>query len=59
VFSFHLLPHQFGVLVRGGCEVLVHGIQVVLDVHLDWVVLQVQVMNIFNIILFKALFQKL
>jgi hypothetical protein len=34
-FFFQLLPHQFGVVVKGGCEVLVHGIQAVLDVHLD------------------------
>jgi hypothetical protein len=40
----------------GGCKVLVHGIQVVSDVHFDEVVLQMHVMNIFNTILFKAMF---
>jgi hypothetical protein len=26
VFSFHLSPHQFGVVIRGGCKAMVHGI---------------------------------
>jgi hypothetical protein len=32
-FSTHLLPHQFGMVVLGGCEVVVHNVQVVLDIH--------------------------
>jgi hypothetical protein len=44
------------VAVKGGCEVMAHGIQVILDVHLDWVVLQVDVVNIFHSILCKAIF---
>jgi hypothetical protein len=51
-----LLPHQFGVVIKGGCEVMVHGIQVILNVHLDWVVLQVDVVNAFHSILRKAVF---
>jgi hypothetical protein len=35
---------------------MVHDIQGVLDVHLDWVVLQVDVVNIFNSILHKVIF---
>jgi hypothetical protein len=31
VFKFQLLVHQFGVAIRGGCEVVVHGIQTILD----------------------------
>jgi hypothetical protein len=38
VFSSHLLLHQFGMVVRGGCEAMVYGFQVALDVHLNWVV---------------------
>jgi hypothetical protein len=59
MFFFHLLPHQFGGAVTGGCKVVVHGIQAVLDVHPNWVVLQVNVMNIFNTILHETIFQKL
>jgi hypothetical protein len=59
VFSFHLSFHQFGVVIKGRCEVVVHIIRVVLNVHPDWVVLQVDVVNIFNFMLHKAIFQKL
>ncbi len=59
VLFFHLSLHQFGVIVSDGCEVVVHGIRIVLDVHPDWVLLQVDVTNAFNIILCKAIFQKL
>jgi len=52
----HLLLRQFGVVVKGGCEVMVHGIQAILSVHLDWVVLQVDVVNAFHSILCKAVF---
>jgi hypothetical protein len=38
-FIIHLSPHQFGVAIRGGYEGIVHGIQVTLDVHPNWVVL--------------------
>jgi hypothetical protein len=31
MFFSQLLAHQFGVAVRGGCEVVVHGIQTTLD----------------------------
>jgi hypothetical protein len=48
VFSFHLLLHLFGVVVRGECEVVVYGIQASLVVHLHWVVLQVDVEKPFN-----------
>ncbi len=39
VFAIHLSPHQFGVTIRGGYEVMVHGIHATLDVHSNWVVL--------------------
>jgi hypothetical protein len=35
VISSHLLPHQFGVNVRGGYEVVVHNICTALNVHFD------------------------
>ncbi len=42
--------------VRGGYKVVVHNIRTILDIHLDWVVFKVDVMNAFNTILCKAIF---
>ncbi len=38
---------------------MVHDIRVVLDVHIDWVVLQVDIVNAFNIISRRSIFLKL
>jgi len=37
-------PHQFGMAIKGGYKVVVHNIQIVLDVHIDWMVFKVDVM---------------
>jgi regulator of sigma D len=58
VLVSHLSSYHFGVVVRKGCEVMIHNIQATLDAHLDWVVLQVNIINIFNTILHKAIFLK-
>jgi hypothetical protein len=58
-FSFHLSFHQFCVVIKDGHEVMVHGNRATLDVHLRWVVLQVDVENAFNSVSCKAIFQKL
>jgi hypothetical protein len=42
-FAKHFSPHQFGVATSSRCETMVHGARVVLDLHLEWVVLQVDV----------------
>jgi hypothetical protein len=44
----HFNPHQFGVVTCGKCEIMVCGIEAMLDLHLDWVVLQMDVRNAFN-----------
>jgi hypothetical protein len=59
VLFFHLSLHQFSVTISDGCETMVHGIQTTLDVQPNWVVLQVDVTNVFKTILCKAIFQKL
>ncbi len=51
IFSTHLLFHQFGMEVRGECEAMVHGVQVVLNFYPNWVVLHVNFTNIFNTLL--------
>jgi hypothetical protein len=38
---------------------MVHDIQVALDVHFNYVVLQMDVVNAFNIISHKAIFEEL
>ncbi len=55
VFFFHMSPHQFGMAIKGGYKVVVHNIQIVLDVHIDWMVFKVDVMNGFYTILCKFL----
>jgi hypothetical protein len=30
-FTKHINLHQFGVAIRGGCEIIVHGVQAMLD----------------------------
>jgi hypothetical protein len=34
--------------IIGGSKAMVHVIQVILDVHPNWVVLQIDVINVFN-----------
>jgi hypothetical protein len=38
-FAFHLSPHQFGVAIKGGYEVMMQGIHATLNVHPNWVAL--------------------
>jgi hypothetical protein len=33
------LLHQFNMVVKGGYKVVIHGIQIALSVHPNWVVL--------------------
>jgi hypothetical protein len=49
VFFIHLSPHQFGVAIKGGCEMVVYDVWVILDIHLNQVVIHVDVANIFII----------
>jgi regulator of sigma D len=58
VLVSHLSPYHFKVVIRKGCEVMIHNIQATLDAHLDWVVLQVNIINTFDIILHKTIFLK-
>jgi hypothetical protein len=59
MLSSHLLPHQFGEAIKGGCKAVIHDIQAALNVHPNWMVLQINVVNIFNAILHETIFQKL
>ncbi|KAL2612792.1 hypothetical protein R1flu_024484 [Riccia fluitans] len=55
----HFSPLQFGVATRGGCETIIHGLRATLDLHPDWVVLQVDIQNAFNTISREVLFHEL
>jgi hypothetical protein len=48
ILADHFNPHQFGVATYGGCEIMVHDVQAMLDLHPHWVVLQVDVHTTFN-----------
>jgi hypothetical protein len=58
-FQKHLSPHQFGVSTPKGYEAIPFNIQALFDLHPDWVVIQINVNNIFNsvfqIVIFKEL----
>ncbi|KAL2649469.1 hypothetical protein R1flu_017597 [Riccia fluitans] len=55
----HFSPLQFGVAMREGCETIIHGLRAILDLHPDWVALQVDIQNAFNTISQEALFHEL
>ncbi len=52
-------PHEFGVVTKGGCEIIIHGIRSNLDFHLNWVVFQLDMTNAFNLVLRRVIFQEL
>jgi hypothetical protein len=45
----HFSPHQFGVMISGGCETMVHDVRMMLNLHSYWAVLHVDVYNVFNL----------
>ncbi|KAL2653584.1 hypothetical protein R1flu_021712 [Riccia fluitans] len=55
----HFSPLKFGVATHGGCETIIHGLRATLDLHPDWVVLQVDIQNAFNTVYWEALFCEL
>jgi hypothetical protein len=58
-FVTHFSPHQFGVAITGGFEIIIHNIMCTLDLHLDWVVFQLDMANTFNLMSRKVIFQGL
>ncbi len=42
-FVKHFSLYQFGVVMLNRCEIMVHGVKIMLDLHSEWVVLQVDV----------------
>ncbi len=58
-FATHFSPHQFRVVTKGSYEVVIHDIRCTLDLHPNWVVLQLDMANAFNLVSRKAIFQEL
>jgi hypothetical protein len=42
-----------------GVKIMVHGVQAMLNLHPNWLVLQVDVYNIFNLVSQLTIFQEL
>jgi hypothetical protein len=38
-FVKHFSQHKFGVATLGKCEIIDHGVKIMLDLHPEWVVL--------------------
>ncbi len=55
----HLSLDQFGVLTYGKCEMVVHDIRAMLNLHPDWVGLRVDIHNAFNSVSWSTIFQEL
>jgi hypothetical protein len=59
LFQKHLSPHQFGISTLGACETILFGIRALFNLHLDWILMQVDVETVFNsvsrIVIFKEL----
>ncbi|KAL2653572.1 hypothetical protein R1flu_021700 [Riccia fluitans] len=55
----HFSPLQFGIAMLGGCETIIHGLRATLDLHPDWIVLQVDIQSAFNTVSREALFREL
>jgi len=51
------IPHQFGVLTFGGYETIHFGIRALFDLHINWVVMQIDIENAFNNIFQAVIFK--
>jgi hypothetical protein len=49
-FATHLSLYQFKVTTKCDCEMVIHGIKCTLDLHPNWVVRELDVVNAFNLI---------
>jgi hypothetical protein len=59
LFQEHLSPHEFEVSTPRDYETIIFNIKALLDLHLDWVVMQVDVENAFNNVSQTVIIKKL
>jgi len=55
-FATHFPPYPFRVTTKGGCDLIIHNIKCTLDLHPNWVVLPLDVVNTFNSMLKGVVF---
>jgi len=58
-FATHFSLHQFGVTTKCDCEITIHDIICILDLHLDLVIFRLDITNNFNLLSRGVIFQKL
>jgi hypothetical protein len=55
----HLSPHQFRISTLGGYDAIPFGIRTFFDLHLNWVMMQINIKHIFNNVSQVVIFRKL
>jgi hypothetical protein len=58
VFATHFSSHQYEVTTEGACEAIIHNIKCSLDFHPNWVILQLDMVDAFNLMSKRVIFQK-
>lgn len=58
-FQKHLSPHKFGVSTFKSCEIILFDIRILLDLHPNWVVMQIDIENAFNSVFWANIFKEL
>jgi uncharacterized membrane protein len=58
-FVKHFFPRQFGIDIKNDCEAIIYGIKCNLDLHPNYVLLYLDMANVFNSMLRRVIFEKL
>jgi hypothetical protein len=59
VFVIQFSPYQFRIVIKCGYETIIHSIKCTMNLHPDWVILQLDVANAFNFVSRGVIFQEL
>jgi hypothetical protein len=58
-FATHFSSHEFGITTKGRREAVIYGIKCILNFQLDWMIIQLDMVNAFNSLSKEVIFQKL
>jgi hypothetical protein len=58
-FATQFSPHEFGDVIKGGCETIIHNIRCTLDLHPNSIILQLDVVNAFNLVLKRVIISRI
>jgi len=58
-FWFNIYPSSIQISTLGGCETILCGIRAFSNLHLNWVMMEINVKNTFNSISWVAIFKEL